>query len=418
MIQFLSHFMTSLYSLPSRSKGIRFVCKSIIIFIVVCAVPAILKAQLNVGNLITKNKCLELPLPNIEKEILLTATIKGDEYTFLLDTGAPFFISDSLQKLYKFPVVYQAKLNDATGKVEETIIVKVDTLKIGPFVYTDLLALVLNMSNTAHQCDVFVGNFGSNLLRFLIVQFDAQKKKLILTDNGKLLKRKITAPFSPAVLNEQSDFLFPVTFNNTIVDSMHFDSGDGKLYEISEKPLQQLIAAYPWQVIRKGVGVTGMGSLGIPSNSPQLILVSKIGFNTSIINNAAIKNTTASRSRMGRYLFNYGILTLDYVNRRYAFEKYRQPVLPPQYDYGFVVITNGKKVIAGTVWNGSEAERKGMKSGCEIVAMDGIKFSELSLCEVEPEAKKYRAKEQLIILFINGSGEVKEIKLARQKTIK
>jgi Aspartyl protease len=388
------------------------------ISVAICTTPALLKAQLNVGNLITKNKYIELPLLNVEKEISLTATIKGNDHTFLLDTGAPFFISDSLQRLYKFPVVYQAKLSDASGKEGETIIVKVDTLKVGPFVYTDLLALVLNMSNSTHHCDVFMGNFGSNLLRFLVVQFDAKKNKLILTDNDKLLKRKIPVPFSPAVLNEQSDFIFPVTINNYIVDSMHFDSGDGKLYEITEKPLQQLIGKFPNQVVRKGNGVTSVGSLGIPNNSPQIKLVSQISFNKAVINNAVVNSTTASRSRMGRYLFNYGILTLDYINKQYAFEKYKKPKLPPQYDFGFSIITNGKKVIAGTVWNGSEAEKKGMKSGCEIVSIDGVKFSDLPLCDIEPEAKKHRTYSMIEVVFVDEKENENKIKLTKQYLLK
>jgi Aspartyl protease len=368
-------------------------------------------SQLNVGKLITKSKYLELPLRNVQKEILLSATLKGKTYTFLLDTGAPFFISDSLQKVHKFPIVHRATIVDATGKEAESIIVKVDTLKVGPFVFTDLLALVLNMSNSTHQCDAFVGNFGSNLLRFLMVKFDAQKKKVILTDNPKLFKEKIIAPFSPATLNEQSDFLFPISINNSIIDTIQFDSGDGKLYQVSPIPIQKLTENHAKQLIAQGFGVTGVGSAGIPQSAWQVKFMSSLSFNGVVIDKAVLKNTTNSRSRVGRYLFNYGVLMLDYINKRYAFEKYSQPSLPQENNFGFVVYTNNNKVIAGTIWEGSEAEKKGMKSGFEILAIDGVTFSQLPLCEVEQVAKQYRPKNSIEVEYLDEKGAAKKITL-------
>lgn len=57
-------------------------------------------AQINQGKLLTKNNYFEIPFTETAKEIHTKATIRGDEYDFMLDTGAPAFISTELQKKY------------------------------------------------------------------------------------------------------------------------------------------------------------------------------------------------------------------------------------------------------------------------------------------------------------------------------
>jgi hypothetical protein len=291
--------------------------------------------------------------------------------------------------------------------------VKVDTLKVGPFIFTDLLALVLNMNNSTHRCDRFVGNFGSNLLRFMVVQFDVQQQRISITDSPDLLTKNVKVLFSPAKLNQQSDFEFPVTINESVKDTIQFDSGDGNLFEISEAPKRQVATKFPKQKIRDGIGVTSVGSVGIPPKAPQQVFLSNIQFGGSYINKGYLKTTQAKRSRMGRYLFNYGVLTLDYIHKQYAFEKYPKPILPPRYDFGFAPITSGHKVMAGMVWEDSEAYRKGMRSGDEIISMERVLFKDLPLCQVETFAKKDRPQMEIEVVFIDNVGNKKKVRLPK-----
>ncbi|MDZ7650334.1 MAG: retropepsin-like aspartic protease [Cytophagales bacterium] len=242
-------------------------------------VPLCAQAQLPIGKLVSKNQVLEVPLNNIDNEILVNAKVRGEEFQFLLDTGAPFFISSAIQKKYDFPVLFKANLSDASGKKDETVVVSVDSIRVGPFLFTDVWAVVINMENETHQCHEFVGNFGSNLLSFLTVQFNLQKAKAILTDNKELLAHKPSVPFSPAKISTQCDFFFPITIAGNIIDTIQFDSGDGSLYEISEKALNQLIRFKPNAIVKKGIGITSLGSLGMPEPAKQYVIRTSITFN-------------------------------------------------------------------------------------------------------------------------------------------
>jgi hypothetical protein len=369
-------------------------------------------SQLPEGQLISENNMMEVPLFDTQKEILVTAKLKGEAFTFLLDTGAPFFISHAIQDKYNFPVLFKANLSDASGKKDETIVVSVDSLAIGPFLFTNVWAVVINMANETHECHAFVGNFGSNLLNFLTVQFDLQKHKVFLTDNDRLLAHQ-PAAFHPATLSAQRDFYFPITLHDNIADTIHFDSGDGSLYEISPRVLEKLMQKDRGSILKKGFGLTSMGSLGLPEHSDQYIIQANLRFANSTIPNGIAHNTYAEKSRLGRSVFHYGRMTLDYRNQRYAFENYEKPMLPETSDFGFTVITNSNRVLTGTVWEGSEAARKGMYSGCEIVQMNEIKFSDLTGCEVEKAIGPLKNENTINLVYRQKDGKIKKIKVRK-----
>lgn len=386
----------------------------IIYFLAFALIPIVGFAQFPSGKLVTKNKYFELPLVNIEDEILVKANLRGEEFTFMLDTGAPLFISTELQKKFNFPVLFRADLKDASGKAGETIVVSIDSITIGPFSFKDVWAIVIDFGNDAHQCHKFVGNVGSNLLSFLTLQFDLQEGKVNITDNIKLLKHKPAVPYSQADLSGQSNFVFPITIAKNIIDTVLFDSGDGALYEISGRALNRLIEMDSSHILRRGFGATSMGSLGMPDQTNQYLVQTNVRINNSDIQNVIANNTSASQSRIGRFLFHYGVVTLDYVKRRYAFEKYKTPVLPLRDEFGFVPILDGHKLMAGNVWENTEAAKKGMVSGCEILAINEVRFSDLSLCDIMPTLKKMRHNEERIkLIFLDKSGAEKMIELTK-----
>lgn len=62
-------------------------------------------AQMNQGKMLTKNNYFEIPFTETRTEIHTKANLKGDDLDFMLDTGAPTFISTELQEKYNFPSV-------------------------------------------------------------------------------------------------------------------------------------------------------------------------------------------------------------------------------------------------------------------------------------------------------------------------
>ena len=354
------------------------ICGLLVIFIGVNA-----SAQMNQGKLLTKNNYLEIPFTETIKEIHTKATLKDDEYDFMLDTGAPTFISSELQEKYHFPSVYKGKTEDATGNKVKTEVVIIDTIKFGKFIFTDIPAVVIDMKVSPIECLNLPANIGSNILRQLYVQFDIADHYVALTDNKTLFKKP--APITlPMHFNVQSDVYFPVKLNNNIIDTIHFDSGDGQFYSCSKRTMDKYIAAYPDQIIRSGYGTIFMGIGGAGESFPQYVVKPQcIKVDNSLISGAALTIAGNDRSRMGRDLLNYGTLQLNYPDSSYAFEGYSSPLVTPHFDFGFHAVMDEDDIIVGCVWKNTLAEQQGLQVGDKLLKVDDLDFTKATKCEVE-----------------------------------
>ena len=349
-------------------------------------IPVCTLAQINSGDLITKNGYFEIPFTETKKEIRLKASLKGEESEFMLDSGAPAFISKEIQGKYKFPYLMRARTRDASGKKMRTDIVTLDTVKVGPFIFTNIPALVLDMKNSPIGCMGLSGNIGSNMLRHLIVQFNLKSSRVALTDQEGLLKQHLTSS-GPMHIDGQSDASFPVKINDDLTDTIHFDSGDGQLFEISKRKAAQYAAARPADIVRKGYGTLSMGIGGVGESFQQYVFKpGSIQIGNTKITGGTIVIAGNDKSRMGRELFHYGIFQLNYKESTFAFQPYTS-YTSNNYDYGFKLIPDEDIVIASCVWENAQAGQLGMTTDDQILKINDIDFTRLSRCDMETQAR-------------------------------
>ncbi len=340
-------------------------------------------AQMNLGAQITKNNYFEIPFTGTVSEIKTKVTLTNNgEYDFMLDTGAPAFISSEVQKKYKFPILYKSKTEDAGGKLVTTLIVKIDTIRFGPFIFTGIPAIVIDMDNSPLGCLHLAGNLGSNALRFLHVRFDRQGQKISFADNEQLFSTHLSPTYHMDVTH-QSDVLIPVKLDDDIADTIQYDSGDGQLYNISATTMERYKAAHPANITHSGFGTVSMGIGGIGSSFPQYIATpDEIDLAGHKLMSGRVTIAGNNRSRMGRELLNYGILQLNYPDSTYAFEPYNSPHLTTRADYGFIPIMDGDRMTAGCVWENSTAEQQGLRSGDHILGINDLDFSKMDECAI------------------------------------
>lgn len=289
------------------------------------------------GEMTTKNVYLEIPLVN-HKEIEQAVSLNGKSFKFILDTGAPLAISREIQQQMNYPVLNSAGLKDANNKSDMIDIVMIDTLKIGGIAFANIPALVLNFKSSPIACQHVEGLIGSNIARFLVVEFDLAHNKVILTDRRDKLALPALAA-QPIHLDDQSNAFFEVVHSTGLKDSVQFDSGMGRMYDMNTAKIDQLLAehiAKPNSVF-KGFGIAGQGILGNGYNEPVNVIYSGIALGNNGIVDAQVRTTQAA-SRMGRELLNYGTLTIDYPNSRYYFVKYPKRLNKPRPNFGFDII--------------------------------------------------------------------------------
>jgi|GEM_PF-3249274 len=387
------------------------ICSLLIIFSTINAT-----AQMNQGKILTKNSYLEIPFTETKTEIHTKANLKGDDLDFMLDTGAPTFISTELQEKYKFPTVYKGKTEDASGNKVKTQIVIIDTIKFGPFIFTGIPAVVIDMKKSPLECLNLPGNIGSNILRHLYVQFDIANHRVAFADSKALLKNQ--APDTkPMLINGQSDVFFSVKLNDNITDTIHYDSGDGQLYSISKRAMGNYVAAYPEEVIRNGYGTMFMGIGGAGESFPQYVAKpGSIKIGRYNLTGGAVTIAGNDRSRMGRDLLNYGLLQLNYPDSTYSFESYSSPAIPAHFDFGFHPVIDGDDIVVGCVWKNTLAEKGGIQSGDQLLKVDDIDLTVATKCDATTAARNINKieKNTITVTFRHKKQKPQTVTLERK----
>ena len=113
--------------------------------------------------------------------IFLPVSIQGKSYRFLFDTGAPFSISEKLQREFKFKSISKGNIRDSDNNRIQVNWVHVDSLKISDISFLDQLAFVGDFeANPILKCLNIDGIIGSNLMRHCNWTIDQERNTISL----------------------------------------------------------------------------------------------------------------------------------------------------------------------------------------------------------------------------------------------
>lgn len=374
----------------------------------------------NQGKLLNKHFFLSISYQkSLRDAAIIPITIEGKQKRFMIDTGSPMVISASLQKELQLPNLMNSTTEDSNGDATGLNIVRIAHLSIGELQFNDIPALVLDF-NQMGTCDSIDGFIGSNLLRLLILQFNQPKQQIYIGDCIDSFKLAQGTSISDMSLNfEQSSPVININLNGFIDDSCLYDSGDGVLYTISKIKFDDYNknGMFTNNIQAIGTGLAAQGIIGKKDNNlPAFVL----HFDSISIGQISIKNiycepTHAARSRVGRGLWNYGLVTMDYLNRKFYFTPYQKELKAEEpLNFGFKYQEKDGKLKISIVWDESQASVCGLKPGLEIVQFGNFIPKDIPRCDWNIYLKKEEAGgDSIFIKYINEKGETIQCSLPK-----
>jgi len=382
-----------------------------------------INAQLNLnkGTVSPRKYYQELNSEFVNGKILMEAEIGGSKSKFILDTGAPLCITQECQEKNNYQLLYETTITDANGLNHQSKIVNVKEFKIGDLIYRNIPALVVDLKSSVLECFGVDGLIGSNLLRFGAVQIDWKNQKVILSNSYKNFHLQ-KADGEPLLVNDvQSSPYLTVSINAKITDRLLIDTGSDDFYSFTVKGLDyvQSKGYLKEAVLMKSNGSSSVGLYGsFIQGSDKLVKIDSLtigkmahlhGFHTVTTND--------DQSRIGVYLLRQGLTTIDYPNELFFFKLYNSDFKYEYVTFGFDFIIDNKKIIAGSVWIDSDAEKKGLSVGDEIIDIEGFNLPEKDICQAFFELKKFIKDQQSIKLQYRqkADGQIKQIELSRMK---
>ncbi|WP_199121143.1 retropepsin-like aspartic protease [Pedobacter sp. ASV28] len=369
---------------------------------------------LNQGGTNQKEYFTEVSYESVRGKLIVKATIKGKEYRFILDTGAPNMITKVLFDELKPKVLRKVPVGDGNGKVDSLTIVSLNEITLGNVVFNDIPTLVAKdpLILDCHKVDGFIG---SNMLRNSTISFLSKEHKIILTDQPEKLKLKKKQSSDLFLTPSQSSPFFKtkVRGKNSGVVQLLFDTGMEGLYSLALKHYTVFEKENIFSLVAKSKGSNTIGIHGMENDAVQYRLrIPELDINGAILKNVSVQSTASDNSRMGSDLLQYGSVTLDYKNKKFYFEPFEAVVDLYAGSFPVSIIPKDNKAFIGIIWD--EKLKDKINVNDQVLAIDEVDYSHLALCDLIVKTKIFEGKTEATLTVQNASGVVSKVTINKQ----
>ena len=368
--------------------------------------------DLNIGETKAKNYFEEIDFEFVSDKIIVPVDIEGITYKFILDTGAPNIISKQINDLISTEVLKIIPIKDASGIQLNLEAVSVKALKFGNITFENTAALVYDAkSNPLFNCFDVDGIIGSNMLRHSIIQIDVERKKLIITDTRKKLNLDKNNSSKIKLIGNQSSPYVWVHLKgvNQGKDLVLFDTGANSFYDISKRNYEIFKNKDIFNVVGESIGASSVSLFGdVPVQNHYKVHLPTLEINGLEFNNCIAITTNDRNSRIGAEILRYGIVTIDFVNKRFYINSTSQKINIETPEFGFSKTLKNGKLIIGFIWDNVLAKQ--LSYGDEILEING---KDVQLCDLVLKRSDLDQEDTLKLKLKSKEGHIFEITVGK-----
>jgi hypothetical protein len=349
-----------------------------------------------------------IPYEKVNEKIILSVQIQGKSYKFILDTGAPTAITPALFQALHPTLLAQIPVSDANGKRDSLTVVRLPPISAGGIDFKDIPALLME-DNVVFNCLQADGIVGSNLLRNAVLQVDSRTREIILTDMPQKLDLK-SKKSSDLMLDKQSNPIISIYLKNKkkVKEQLLLDLGMDGLYDLSLSHFHLFQKNEIFTLMGRSKGSNQMGLFGIAQDTLQYRLqIPQMEINGIKFANVSTQTTTDDNSRIGSAILDYGVITLDYKNRKFYFEPFQEEGISGfEEKFPIDILPRNNQLFIGFVWD--EALAGKVAVGDQILYIDDLSFEQVSICDLIVKKSVLKEKKRVKLVTKNAQGEISE----------
>ena len=306
--------------------------------------------------------------------IFLPVTIQGKSYRFLFDTGAPFSISEKLQRAFEFKSISKGNIRDSDNNRKQVKWVHVDSVKISDISFLDQLAFVGDFeANPILKCLNIDGIIGSNLMRHCNWTIDQEKKNLSLYKGIEEhnLENYITMPF---ISDSQYNIFTDLNIGQATIKNVLIDYGSNGSISLSKEIFKTLKYSniVGETMIEKGMKQSGIVGKSVELNREFTYLDS---VNIDSIYFKKVMLRTGRKVSIGNRFLSKFKFSIDWDNNKfYLFETNKDPdtVRIAGFKLGY---SEKIGVYVQSVIEGSKAYLEGVRPDMKVNKLDRLHFN-------------------------------------------
>ncbi|UIR57433.1 retroviral-like aspartic protease family protein [Sphingobacterium sp. SRCM116780] len=368
---------------------------------------------LNQGGTDQKAYFSEVNYESVRDKIIVKAIINGKNYRFIVDTGAPNMITKKVFEALNPTILKKIPIADANNKTDSLTVVLLSEIKLGNVTFNNIPTLVAE-DTFIFDCHEVDGFIGSNMLRNTIVRFSSKDHKIILTDETIQL---------PLNKNQRSDLILTPAQSSPFLTTTVKGKGKGKIELLFDTGMEGMfdLALKHYAILEKenifdelaksnGQGLLGLNGLG-NDTIQHLLRVPELTINGTLFKNVSIQTTPNLNSRIGANLLKYGIVTVDYKNKKFYFEPFDTTVDLLEKHFPITISIKKNKAVIGTVWD--EKLKDEISQGDELLAVDDMNYEDINPCDLITKTKILEGKTQVTLTLKNSKGLLKKIFISK-----
>ncbi len=363
----------------------------------------------------------EVPLERRMGKPALNARVEGAERQFIFDTGSPSMISRAFAEELGLEIIGSNTGHDANGREVTTGFAVVDRLQIGSVAFLEVPVLVFDFAEIDPRGCLFDGGvIGSEIFPGNAWQIDAEAMQLRIAADVNRLGHGI----DPAIIGKLEDFGYPhapvFTYQvATLEDRGLFDTGSSDAVTLftglmSDDRVRDAMVS---DTVVEGRGSEGVSAGGAGAET-DLMRFDLDGFRLSgpRTGDAGIGRQPATTRGVPPTLLGLGLLSqyrviLDYPGSRILLDPREAAEELPAHP-GFALAHDGTGTRVVQLFQGSPAQRMGLRLGDEVVTIDGRDVSGADLqCETTRWLVEERAAASAGVLTVLRGGALETIVL-------
>lgn len=309
---------------------------------------------------------------------IIKASINGIEYNFLFDTGMPTVLSQSIVKKLNLKSISSIMGSDVNGNRQQESYVMVNEIIVGGISFKQVKTLSTDLkSGFEIGCLNLDGVIGNNLIKDAIWEIDYEKKVIRLTDNIVNFKIPDDADIIKFKTNSKKGYYSPnieIAINNKSRKDVKFDTGSNKGINLPFDYYSSVLD------VNKSVEYYGQASAAIYGKGEnKKYLDSKVEYTK--IGDLQLQNQIVTFNEnyptVGNKLFENFKIVISYDENKIYMVKQKEFTNPILENFGFQTAVINEKAIVSIIFKNSNAEKKGLQIGDEIIRVNDLNFPEL-----------------------------------------
>ena len=375
----------------------------------------------NTYNLLTNGEVLqkkfktEIPFEYRNGLIILKVTIQEKQYDFMLDTGAPNVISETLAQQLNLKNEVKQKIGDSQNASSKLNLTKIEKLSIGAIDFLNTGAVISDLSNGAVGCLELDGFIGANLMKTAIWKIDYANQIITISNSRDELNLSSPKKIISFKTKTQGTPLINIKFNNVLQKNVTYDTGSNKGISAPKKILDKLLKADASIPTAYGFGVSSYGLYG-PGKMDSLYFakVDSISIGDITLKNELIQFKKSGSILLGTGFFKNYDTVLDWFKKEIILLPQKEVELDKP-DFGFSFSLKDQKLLVNRIMKNSDASKKGLQIGDQISRIgekDYTITSEEDWCDL---INKKISKDDEVTIAILKEGKEKNLTLKKEK---